>query len=90
MFVEFKTTTSSTGTGSGLRAFAYMLDYVLTSTTASRTTAIAQGLQYYIEWSTANDGAQPMMVVGLEERPMVILSTAAPRPITIGLGVRNV
>ena len=57
MFVEFKTTNAGgTGTGSGLRAFAYMLDYVLTSTTASRTTAIAQGLQYYIEWSTANAG----------------------------------
>lgn len=55
MFVEFQTT-GSTANGFGLRAFAYMLDYVMTSTVASKTTAINQGLQFYVEWSDANPG----------------------------------
>lgn len=57
MFVEFQTTNSGANTGYGLRAFAYMLDYVLTSTAASRTTAVAQGLSFFNEWSSSNAGA---------------------------------
>lgn len=56
MFVEFQTTNSGDSTGRGLRAFAYMLDYVLTSNTASRTTAISQGLDFFIEWTNENPG----------------------------------
>lgn len=56
MFVEFQTTGNTANEGFGLRAFAYMLDYVLTSTEASRTTAIAQGLSFYNLWTDANPG----------------------------------
>ena len=56
MFVEFQTTDSGATTGHGLRAFAYMLDYVLTSTVSSRTTAISQGLTFFNEWTSANVG----------------------------------
>ena len=56
MFVEFQTAGVSTAGGAGLRAFAYMLDYVMTSNVDRRTTAIAQGLSFYVEHSTENPG----------------------------------
>lgn len=57
MFVEFQATDSGSINGHGLRAFAYMLDYVMTSTVSSRTTAVSQGLAFFNEWTNANPGA---------------------------------
>jgi hypothetical protein len=57
MFVEFQASNNgSTGNGNGLRSFAYVLDYVLTSNASSLTTAINQGLVYYVVYSDQNPG----------------------------------
>lgn len=59
MFVQFQAANSGNGTGNGLRAFVYMLDYVMagsSTNTQSRATAIAQGLTNFTEWSTENPG----------------------------------
>lgn len=57
MFLEFKSSDSlvSTGTGRGLRTLAYMLDYVLTGTTSSKTLAVST-TSLFTEWSTDNPG----------------------------------
>lgn len=56
MFVEFKVSNSDSITGYGLRAWVHMLDYVLTSNSASLTNAINYGLDYYTVWSDQNTG----------------------------------